>query len=393
MKNEYKIKNKKVTINFLLMMAIIFSTCFLAIGYAAINPITLDIDGTAVASAQEGVFIANAVYDSNIDGEQQYSKINNYIQTTLNSSISLSNSNPNSSITYAITIYNNTNLNYFFIGTSYLEKFYDNLGITYDLEGIKEYDVLEPQNEITFNITFRYKDNTIAESNELNSYIEFLFEPIGNRLVVELIYKDEIKKQIISLTEGTTIFDVSGIEGTVIRCNNGAIPTITDDTITISEITANTICKIFDTLEEAIETSDTSINNMLMIANEESTFEDTNNIIVTADKKINLDINGMEINTSTSDRTINYIENYGILKVSDSKGSGYIKSNYRVIGNLENGELTIDSGTYKRTAGDIYCGGTITNFGGVVMLRNSTLTATSTAAFLNWGGRRIYFFN
>ena len=337
----------------------------------------------AVASVQEGVFIAEVKYDSDIDANKVFSKVNNYVQTTLNSSVSLSNTNANSSITYTITMYNNSNFNYFFVGTNYLEEFYDNLGITFELEGIELFDILQAKNQMTFKIKFAYKDNTLAESNVLNSYIDFLFESAHNRVIAELVYKGESTKKIVSLDDGTTTFNVSDIEGTVIRANSGAIPKLASNTITLTQITDNTICKVFDSLEESVETSDTTVNNMLMIANEDVTFEDTEAIEVASNQKINLDINGMEINASTINKDVNYITNYGVLKIKDSTDSGYIKSNYRVIGN--NGELTLESGTYERTAEDVYCGGTVTNFEGTAILKNSTLIADSTAAFLNWG--------
>ena len=37
----------------------------------------------------------------------------------------------------------------------------------------------------------------------------------------------------------------------------------------------------------------------------------------------------------------------------------------------ENGELNIISGTYKRTEEDLYCGGTVTNFGGKTVIKNA----------------------
>ena len=385
MKKNYKIRNKKLITNFLLIIGIIFSTCFLSIGYAAISSMKLDIDVIAFASMQDGVFIYDATYFSNTDAELEYSKVHNYIQTTLNSTVTLSDSNPNSSITYVISVYNNSDTDYFFTGTNYMEKYYDNLGITYDVEGIEKWDVVKAKEFKEFKVTFRYSDNTLADSNELNSYIEFLFEPVQNRVVAQLIYNGGTTKQLVSLDDGTTTFEVPGIDGTVIRCNNSAIPALTDETILISGITSNIICQIFDTLEEAVETSDTTVNNMLMIADEEVNFEDTDTIKVADNQKINLDINGMTIAASTIDKDTNYIDNYGKFTIKDSKQSGSMNSNYRVIGNRKKGELTIESGTYGRTEGDVYCGGTITNFGGTVILKNSTINATSTAAFLNWG--------
>ena len=385
MKNNYKVRNKKLINNFLLAIGIIFSTCFLSIGYATVGSMELGIEPIAFASIQDGIFICDAKYVSNVDAQQQYSKVNNYVQTTLNSTVILSDSNPNSSITYSVSIYNNSDNNYYFIGTSYVEKFYDNLGITYELEGIEKWDLLQAKKGIEFKIKFKYLNNTLADSNELNSYIEFLFESAQNKVIAELIYKGESTKKIVSLDEGTATFDVSNVEGTVIRCNNSAVPTVTNETILLSEITDNTTCQVFDTLEEAIETADTTINNMLMISNEEVNFEDTDTIVLGSNQKINLDINGKEITASTVDTTVNYISSYGKFTIKDSVGSGSIQSNYRVIGNLENGKLTIEAGTYSRTEADAYCGGTITNFGGTVILKNCTVNATATAAFLNWG--------
>ena len=315
MKSNYKIRNKKLINNFALIIGIILSTCFLSVGYAAISSLELDLEAIVFAGMQDGMFIYDVKYSSDSNAQLGNSKIHNYVQTTLNSTVSLSDSDPNSSITYEIALYNNSDMSYFFTGTNYMEEYYDNLGITYDLEGIEKWDLLEANGKMEFKITFKYLDNTVADSNVLNSYIEFLFEETQNRVLAELIYKGETTKNVVSVEDGTTTFAVPGIEGTVIRCNNAAIPSLTNETILISGITTNMTCEIFDTLEEAVETADTTINNLLMIANEEPNFESTDTIKVESNKRINLDINGMTITATTIETTVNYIENYGKLTV------------------------------------------------------------------------------
>lgn len=173
-------KKKKLlsSSNKLFPFLLIIATLFMAIGYASVNSVILDINGTAVAKAQDGVFITDVNYESNINANIENSEIINTYQTMLNSSVTLSNTDPNSEITYSITIYNSTDDDYYFDKVDYLidETTYSNENIAFRLNGLNQYDILSSKSSITFTITFYYKDNILPNNYTLNSYLNFKFE-------------------------------------------------------------------------------------------------------------------------------------------------------------------------------------------------------------------------
>ena len=180
-------KIKKINIQrkkFLLL--ILISTLFMSIGYASINSVSLDIKGIAQADNQEGIFITDYKYVSDVNADITNSKIENIYQSTMKSNVVLSNTDPNSSITYEITIYNSTETTYYFnqVKTIVGETTYDNENITYKLEGLEHGDILTPSGSEkaykTFKITFYYKDGTQITDQTLNSYLNFEFEIFYN---------------------------------------------------------------------------------------------------------------------------------------------------------------------------------------------------------------------
>ena len=197
MKNK---KNVDVAYPFLLFLSVIF----LSIGYASINSITNEIKGKVTATVQQGVFITDVAYVSSNNANRYESKINNYHRTTLNSSIVLSPTYNDSSITYRITLYNNTTEDYSFNEVLYADEFYDNNGIIFTLEGLKKDEKILGKSYLTFYITFSYLDSTLADNNMLNSYLNFDFIESSNVSAtddLELTYT--IKEE---WTEGETYY-------------------------------------------------------------------------------------------------------------------------------------------------------------------------------------------
>ena len=168
---KLKIKNY----NIILLILLVASTIIMGIGYAAINSVTGEINVTVSAEAQEGVFITNIELVSEVDADTGISNINNYIGTTMNSTVALSTTNPNSEIVYKVTVYNRGDQSSTYLGALYDEEFYDNLGIVFEVEGISVEDEIAPKETKEFTIKFKYKDGVIPESNILNSYINFKF--------------------------------------------------------------------------------------------------------------------------------------------------------------------------------------------------------------------------
>jgi len=173
LKINYNMKKEKNRVLPYLIF-IFIATLFMSIGYAAINAISLDIGGTVTASAQENVFITNVEYVSNVDADVSNSEILNFIQTTMNSKITLSSTNPNSSITYRVTLHNNSNVSYYFDEVKYDSSFYDNQDIVFNTS-LSRLDEIQSNGSLTFTITFSYKDNVVANEHILNSYLNFAF--------------------------------------------------------------------------------------------------------------------------------------------------------------------------------------------------------------------------
>ena len=164
--------NSKISL--ILSIIILISTFFMSIGYAAINNITSEISGTVRAVPQSGVFIYDVTYVSNNGANVSSSKINSYYRTVLDSKMVLGNSST-STITYTISIYNNSAQTYAYAGTTYDSDFYDNENITFALNGLSLNDTISAGQTKTFNITFSYADGNTT-NNTLNSWINFQFK-------------------------------------------------------------------------------------------------------------------------------------------------------------------------------------------------------------------------
>ena len=155
---------------------ILIATLFLSIGYANISDTLLKITGNIEALPQEGVFITNI---SNISETQTNSKINYFLQTMFESKTVLENI-ITSTQTYEITLYNNSNKQYVFIGalTDTTDGvLYDNSNIEFTISEIEQYrTTIEPKQSLKFKITFKYKENADISENILNSKLNFRFK-------------------------------------------------------------------------------------------------------------------------------------------------------------------------------------------------------------------------
>lgn len=176
MKDSKKKVQKSNSWIFLLLICL--ATCFMGVGFAKID-ILLGITGNVEAESQDNIFITEVNYVSDIGADLNNSKILNSYQTILNSSIVLSKMDGNSSITYEIKVYNSTDSDYKFDKTDYMlgADTYDNENITFSLDGISKGDILKSKQNISFKITFYYRNNIISDNNQLRSFINFKFEP------------------------------------------------------------------------------------------------------------------------------------------------------------------------------------------------------------------------
>lgn len=174
---EGKHKRKKFKIIDKYSVLIFIVVLFMSIGYAQISDVLLNITGTVEATSQEGVFIADIkCIDENVNN----SKIDYYIETTLSSTIVLDSNDTTSSISYEITLYNNSNKEYIFIDTLTDKTdsiLYDNENIEFNITGIEKYNtIIAPTQSLKFTIEFKYTEGADVSKNILNSKLNFRFK-------------------------------------------------------------------------------------------------------------------------------------------------------------------------------------------------------------------------
>lgn len=173
------------------MLLIIIASFFMSVGYASINSVLLDVSSEVSVLSKKELHISNVqiVNENNALGN-----VNFYDGRYFNSTTNLAKGDITSSVTYAITVTNNTPYNYGYVGPKYMigEQTYDNENITFEITGINTETVLSSSESITFNITFKYigSDNTV--DNVLNSGISFLFKNLSAMQLSTLIKVNEI---------------------------------------------------------------------------------------------------------------------------------------------------------------------------------------------------------
>lgn len=171
--------------NMALLFLLLIATIVMGIGYASIRSVTGEISGKAIGKVQDGVFITDIVYVSDVDANLNNSKIEKFVGSMMKSTVELSKTNIESQITYKVTIYNSSTEEVPFTEVLYGDEFYDNADITFDLSGFTIGQVIAPKEAKDIIITFKYNstNGTIPENTVLNSYLKFKLD-IPNRMVV-----------------------------------------------------------------------------------------------------------------------------------------------------------------------------------------------------------------
>jgi len=262
MKHQKKyIVTKKKIYPILLLIA----TLFMGIGYASINSVVLDIHGSALAKDVDGLLITEVSYYNNVNADLNNSKIINAYQTMLQSRISLSKEDKDSTITYQVTIFNNTKDTYIFKDINYITEeeinTYDNENIDFYLEGLEIGDELVSRSSISFYITFHYKDYNLSENNILNSYLNFSFKKLYSIQYVNISSADFPT----TIIEGDTlILNLENNSSSIIEVYINDILTndytYNDNILTINNVTGN--IKIIGVIESPSITQ----NNLIPIS-------------------------------------------------------------------------------------------------------------------------------
>ena len=183
-------KKRKINIKKYLPVFILFSILAFSIGYAAINSINMNISGNVQAKSVKEIQITNIEVVSMKAVSVENCNVTAMANSSINSTITLSSTDPSSSITYRVTIYNPTSIDYVFKRAIYGEDWYDNENILFILRNIDTTTKLKKTSSISFEITFFYKDTTLQENNILNSIINFEFEP------AYIYLKEKIKSEV-----------------------------------------------------------------------------------------------------------------------------------------------------------------------------------------------------
>ena len=224
--------NKKGNISLLgsksLLLIILFAILILGIGYAQVSNVSLHINGTATAEMEEDILITNIVFDSSNNANQNDCIIREPYLTLMNSTITLGDT-LSSTITYKVTIKNNTSLPAIYDDEVYSPGAgYDNTDIEFVVSGIQNGDVLDPQEDVEITITFKYIDSLTTINNRvLNSYINFKFYDsayvarIGNTYYETIqeaiadVPKDNTETTILLLKDATEAVEVAALQNIV----------------------------------------------------------------------------------------------------------------------------------------------------------------------------------
>lgn len=184
MKRKIKVKS-----NFFLVL-IIIASFFMSIGYAYINSVVLDINGSVSITTKRELHISNIEVLNENNG---LGNVKLYDGTYFNSTTILAQEGGDSSVTYQVTVANNTVYAYRFSKVSYMlgTDTYDNENIVFELNGIDTETRLESGENITFTITFKYNDNVNITNNILNSGVRFIFKNLDAMKLSSLVRINE----------------------------------------------------------------------------------------------------------------------------------------------------------------------------------------------------------
>ena len=230
----------------------------LSIGYSAYNQ-ELMISGDAYVRADVPIRITNiALEESTYGGLEEYSP--EYSVNTTNMSVSLPTQN--STITYEVTIQNDTGGK--IIIQDILESILSNNNITYEINGIDVGGIYSDR-IITFTITLS-NNTSIEQSGILN--LEYDIE-IFDGYTITLVHDDEVLENNIDKEEATTNFNDITVNDNdvVVKCNNGAVPNYKDNILNVSNVSNNSVCEFYDSLNNSINETDGTENNFLILKN------------------------------------------------------------------------------------------------------------------------------
>ncbi len=223
--------------NIIYLILIFVVTLFLGVGYAQVTGVSLSIDGSISSSKIIDIYISKVEYVSSIGTSENDSTINDFNLTVLNSTVALSNSNTSSSITYRVTIKNTTETKGTYDQALFVDGLgYDNQNIDFVVSGINQGYELNPGEQVSFNITFKYVDGlSNITNNVLNSYINFRFQKVDKVARIGNNYYDTLQNAINAVptnnTETTIILLKDYAENITINKNQNVVLNLNGKTL------------------------------------------------------------------------------------------------------------------------------------------------------------------
>lgn len=200
-------KKKNTLINKKITVLIVLATFLMSIGYATVNSVILNIDGSAMAYLYDGLFISSVSIDENNTLNSIYTS-NNAKSTILNTSISLGN-DLSSKLTMIVNVCNKypddrifSDLRYMNLTDEELTDYPDLLALYTNDDIIIDKNsysslagtILPSDSCMDIPVTFKYSDNlSTISSGELTATLNFKFDTIEK-------YKSNITYEINSTT-------------------------------------------------------------------------------------------------------------------------------------------------------------------------------------------------
>lgn len=149
---------------------------FVCVGYAGFTS-EMRISGTATSDPPEGVFITTITSSGTNNAS---AVVNGYSMTVVNSTVNLG-TNRNATLTFTVTVFNNTSIDYGYNAMIYTvgEGTYDNESIVVTPQ-IERREVVASQESLTFDVTVSYASGVSITNNILNSVITYEFLPLDD---------------------------------------------------------------------------------------------------------------------------------------------------------------------------------------------------------------------
>lgn len=160
---------KKINLTKLIAIITLFVVLGLSVGYSALQT-TLTMSGTALVRGNSSAIYINAVEGPVLlnGATESYTPVYNSKELTISGELP----NLDSTISYYVTIYNNSNVVYDYDGL--LEEINNNTAVDYETLGLNTGYLIQPHSEATIRLNFMYKD--IITTLPANTTFGFKFQ-------------------------------------------------------------------------------------------------------------------------------------------------------------------------------------------------------------------------